>query len=87
MGRKPINFSYYRSTTESLEEPISPKGTETKFIISFAQELMIRRTDIPEGDGNGGILVYSSSNTIRRTDIPEGDGNRLIADDTGDSAN
>ena len=36
-----------------LEEPISPKGTETLKISSHASSLLvIRRTDIPEGDGN-----------------------------------
>ena len=35
-----------------LEEPISPKGTETLFKITHNNRFNIRRTDIPEGDGN-----------------------------------
>ncbi|ERL20156.1 hypothetical protein HMPREF1986_02192, partial [Oribacterium sp. oral taxon 078 str. F0263] len=34
------------------EEPISPKGTETLWEDVKNEEIIIRRTDIPEGDGN-----------------------------------
>ena len=39
---------------------------------------MIRRTDIPEGDGNQRGQHEPSYYEIRRTDIPEGDGNRRL---------
>ncbi len=37
----------------------------------------IRRTDIPEGDGNYDMAIMHGNFHIRRTDIPEGDGNVL----------
>ena len=43
-----------KRTHHLLEEPISPKGTETLSVNSVrAAHAVIRRTDIPEGDGNG----------------------------------
>ncbi len=67
------------NSATALEEPISPKGTETPYTsFLWCSLLYIRRTDIPEGDGNViAIDINIDYFSIRRTDIPEGDGNAL----------
>ena len=62
-----------------LEEPISPKGTEIGLRSLDSVSGSIRRTDIPEGDGNSNLTaIYQKHEIIRRTDIPEGDGNSPV---------
>ncbi len=44
--------------------------------IAFTRFVFIRRTDIPEEDGNVAFIIDNLFHKgIRRTDIPEGDGN------------